>query len=697
MEPDEASQNEQAQSLVRLSVVGAIMFVLAALFISHLAGNVDMAEAARERQAVQSALFARQSALAKDLDAVMARRSVGIGDKVSPFDSIAIYANGHAVPAGGDAKLATDPTLVRVAAEALAYAAQGGDQPLLRGDGMGPSPIFAYVPTNRGPILVAARPSAHGAPATIAAMRLDGDFSSSLAQVAGVSPISMETVGPYRTPDPYQVLLPGRGARLAVRLSPRAPGSRMLARQAPLLAPIMALFFMIAILQSRALRKDVVDRLEVSRRLAANDALSGLPNRATFARLADEAFARAEDAGLSCALLFLDLDRFKDVNDSHGHETGDKLILGVAERIKRILAPEDSLSRLGGDEFAILRSGVRGREEARNFAKRLVSLFDDPIDAGGVSLRAAASVGVAVSGVDAQGPRELMRLADVALYRAKSEGRNRYRMFDRSMNEELALRKIVEDDLRDAIARDELTLAYQPIVKLDGKRIVGVEALLRWNHPEKGVIPPSSFIPIAEERGLIVPLGAWVLRRALRDASRWPGVNVAVNVSPVQFRQRGFTEMVAGALAEAGYPPHELELEITEGVVVADADQAEDAMTELRTLGVRFALDDFGTGYSSLIYLRRFPFDKIKIDRSFLESMEVSGEGAILVQSMVHLGRELGLVVTAEGVENADQVRLLQAINCDELQGFHFSRPVRAEEIDALLAAEESPPRARIA
>jgi EAL domain-containing protein (putative c-di-GMP-specific phosphodiesterase class I) len=289
------------------------------------------------------------------------------------------------------------------------------------------------------------------------------------------------------------------------------------------------------------------------------------------------------------------------------------------------------------------------------------------------------------------GPRDgkdremLLKLADTALYQSKNNGRNRFAFFETQMNRSLQLKRMVEDDLRRAIENDELTLHYQPQVSVDGSTIVGVEALVRWPHPVHGMIPPSDFIAIAEERGLIVPLSEWVLRRACTEARRWSGVRLAVNVSPIQFRHKDFVANVIRIIEETDFDPAQLELELTEGVLIEDADAAETAMMDIRAHGVGLALDDFGTGYSSLIYLRRFAFDKIKIDRSFLEYMEATGESAILVHSMAHLGRALGLRVCAEGVETAEQHRFLQAIGCHELQGFLFSKAVPANEIDRLL------------
>jgi EAL domain-containing protein (putative c-di-GMP-specific phosphodiesterase class I) len=304
----------------------------------------------------------------------------------------------------------------------------------------------------------------------------------------------------------------------------------------------------------------------------------------------------------------------------------------------------------------------------------------------GVEVAIGCSVGIAVAPRDGTDRETLLRLADTALYEAKNSGRNRFSFFEPQMNRSLLVKRMVEDDLRNAIERDELTLHYQPQVSIDGATIIGVEALVRWPHPVHGMIPPSEFIQIAEERGLIVPLSEWVLRKACLEAKRWKGIRLAVNVSPIQFRHKDFVSNVIRIIEETDFDPAQLELELTEGVLIEDADAAETAMMDIRAHGVGLALDDFGTGYSSLIYLRRFAFDKIKIDRTFLEYMEEAGESAILVHSMAHLGRALGLRVCAEGVETAEQHRFLQAIGCHELQGFLFSKAVPASEIDRLLA-----------
>jgi diguanylate cyclase (GGDEF)-like protein len=446
------------------------------------------------------------------------------------------------------------------------------------------------------------------------------------------------------------------------------------------------------VLHFRANRQ--VRRLLVSeakaKQAAAHDALSGLPNRFYFNELIDAELLRCTRTNRKCALFYLDLDRFKEVNDTFGHDAGDRLLFAVTERISTILRGSDRMARLGGDEFAILQTEVNDPRDCQILAQRILDAMYKPFDLIGQSTYAGVSIGIALYPEDATERTDLMRFADIALYRAKRDGSNRFAFFEKGMGDELRLRKTFEDDLRAAISADELVLLYQPIMSSDGRHMVGVEALARWRHPNRGLLSPESFIGIAEERGLIQPLGEWVLRRACADAVHWPNLRIAVNVSAIQFRHKEFVQLVEKTLAETGLDPQRLELELTESVVLGDADQAEEAIFELRSRGIRMAIDDFGTGYSSLIYLRRFAFDKIKIDRSFVQTLEASGEGPIIVQSIAHLGSALGLTVTAEGVETLEQQVLLQAIGCDELQGFFFSAPLTAKELAAKLAAEQA-------
>ncbi len=428
---------------------------------------------------------------------------------------------------------------------------------------------------------------------------------------------------------------------------------------------------------------------EQAKQAAGRDVLSGLPNRFLFNELVDAEVARCRRKGGQFALFYIDLDHFKETNDNYGHEIGDLMIVAVAERLARVLRSSDHIARIGGDEFAILQTDVADPRDCAKLAYRILDKMSAPFElAGGQHFFCGLSIGIALYPQNADDRMSLLRLADLALYRAKHEGRNRFAFYEAKSGEELRLQQNAEDDLRVAIEQDKLVLYYQPIVSADDTTLVGVEALVRWQHPTQGLLSAERFVGLAEERGLIVALGEWVLRHACLDAKRWAGLRVAVNVSPIQFRQREFVASVEAILNETGMEPHRLELELTEGVVVSDADLAERLIIDLRALGIRMALDDFGNGYSSLIYLRRFAFDKIKIDRSFLESMEMQGESAIIVESIVKLGKALGLTVTAEGIENEEQVAFLQKLGCDELQGFLFAEPVTPDEIDKRYAAK---------
>lgn len=448
---------------------------------------------------------------------------------------------------------------------------------------------------------------------------------------------------------------------------------------------LVAAIFAYVIQRLRSAAREIGLREHQIQRIAAHDELSLLPNRRTFDLRLDQELAQIGRTGGGLAVMLLDLDRFKAVNDTYGHTAGDELIRQVAERLSGMMRVGDTVARLGGDEFGIIQTNIQDASGCAALGERILEALTRPFSVMGIDTIIGCSIGIALAPQDGSDRETLLKLADTALYQSKNEGRNRFSFFETRMNRALQLKRMVEEDLRNAIAKDELELHYQPQVSVDGSTIVGVEALVRWPHPTHGMVPPSEFISIAEERGLIVPLSEWVLRRACLEAKRWQGLRLAVNISPVQFRHKDFVGDVIRIVEETGFDPARLELELTEGVVVEDADAAENALMELRAHGIGLALDDFGIGYSSLIYLRRFAFDKIKIDRSFLEYMETTGESAILVHSVVHLGRALGLRVCAEGVETTEQHRFLQAIGCHELQGFLFSKGVPAEEIDRLL------------
>ena len=480
------------------------------------------------------------------------------------------------------------------------------------------------------------------------------------------------------------------GADFGFAWAPQRPGDGMMERNVSLLLIFAALFAALVVVHSRRVTREAVEGEERALAAVALDGMTGLPTRAMFTRLVESEIERikrsAGDRG--AAVFHLDCDRFKEINDSYGRAAGDRLIVEMARRIGGLLRSSGRVARLGDDEFAILQTDIVGPRDVEMLARRLTEALEQPFEIDGAQLYVGVSFGAALCPHDAETAPELMRRAGLALYRAKNEGRNRFCFFEPSMGEQLNMRKAVEDDLRAAIEAGALMLQYQPVMDVNGKKMVGVEALVRWPHPTHGLISPLNFIALAEESGLILPLGDWVLRRALADMKAWPGLRVAVNVSGLQLRHAGFVGDLERLLKAADVDAGRLELELTESVLIDDADAAEQAMVNLRAMGVRLALDDFGTGYSSLIYLRRFAFDKIKIDKSFLDSVETTGESAIIVHSIVHLGRALGLTVTAEGVETSDQHRFLHALGCHEMQGFLFSKPVSAAEISQRLAAQ---------
>ncbi len=434
-------------------------------------------------------------------------------------------------------------------------------------------------------------------------------------------------------------------------------------------------------------RKDAERRIE---HMALHDALTGLPNRALFRSRLDQEIRHSAGQGSPFAVLVADLDAFKAVNDALGHPAGDGLLRIVSDRLRSVVREGDTVARLGGDEFALILARLDDAAEASRVAQRMIDAVGEPVDLDGHLTSIGVSVGIAVgegAGADAD---QLFKNADIALYRAKAAGRNTYRFHDSGMDAAIAVRNLLQIDLRDAVARGGFTLHYQPVVDLARDEIAGFEALMRWRHPTRGMISPADFIPIAEDSGMIVPLGDWALRSACAAAAGWPGrCRVAVNVSAVQFRQPGLEQSVVKALAATGLSPCRLELEITESVLLADAEAVVASLHRLRALGVRIALDDFGTGYSSLSYLRRFPFDKIKIDRSFIREIG-DPVAAAIVRAVVGLGARLGTVVTAEGVETAEQLEQVRNEGCTEVQGYLFGRPVPEADVHALLRGRDA-------
>ena len=424
------------------------------------------------------------------------------------------------------------------------------------------------------------------------------------------------------------------------------------------------------------------------RHLALHDPVCGLPNRIYFGERLETVIAEVRHGGPSAAVFYIDLDHFKDVNDTLGHHIGDELILAVTQRLSRTMRGDDLVARLGGDEFAIITTCSSDSYSLQAIAGRIIAAVCAPYQISGHNINIGASIGIAVIDRRARDAGDILRYADMALYRAKNEGRNRACIYDAAMDADLSQRKLLEGDLLHAIRNDGLAAAYQPIVNAAGDKMVGVEALARWTHPTAGVIPPSVFIPIAENSGLIVELGEWMLRRACLEGRNWPGLTVAVNVSPLQFRRSDFVDVVERILKETDFDANRLELELTESTLLGNLETAELSMLRLKAIGVRFALDDFGTGYSSLLYLRRFPFDKLKIDSSFVRSIEIAPDAAAIVHAVVSLGRGLGMRVTAEGVETAEQHLFLRAAGVHSMQGYRFGRPGPPADIAARI---ESP------
>jgi Amt family ammonium transporter len=416
---------------------------------------------------------------------------------------------------------------------------------------------------------------------------------------------------------------------------------------------------------------------------AFHDALTGLPNRSLLAERLERALTRAKRRGDSqCAVLMIDLDKFKGINDSLGHQAGDQLLVEVARRLVACVRGMDTVARLGGDEFAVILEELKGKKEVMAVVERIGAALGKPCPLCGTTVTPAASIGVVLRTRDYAAAEDILRDADIAMYRAKEQGKTAM-VFDRKMHQDILDAMSLETQLREALTRDELLLHYQPIVGVGNGRIEGFEALVRWNHPERGLVPPDRFIPLAEETGLIVPLGRFVISEACRQMRAWQrempaaaGLSVSVNVSCRQFVKNGLVEHVGQVLAETGLDPACLKLEITESVLMHDARHTARELGRLKALGVKIAIDDFGTGYSSLSYLRQLPIDHLKIDRSFISGRDCDGESQEIVKSIIALARSLGLTVIAEGVEREEQLERLRLAACDNAQGFMFSRPV---------------------
>ena len=423
---------------------------------------------------------------------------------------------------------------------------------------------------------------------------------------------------------------------------------------------------------------------------ASHDSLTGLPNRSLLHDRIEQAITRARRDSKRVAVVFVDLDHFKLINDSLGHHIGDRLLLEVADRLMTCIRNHDTVARQGGDEFVLVLTEQHDADETLTIVNRLLEVISQPWMNDGQEYGLSCSIGISCYPQDGDDPDALLRCADTAMYKAKASGRSTFHVYTPELNQVISERLELENSLRHALERDEFRVYYQPRIEVASSRIIGAEALIRWDCPGKGLIPPDSFISIAEETGLIIPIGQWILQEACRQNSAWqqaglPPISVSVNLSPIQFRHAGLVQSVAAALQQANLDPACLELELTESFVMHDAERINIAMQSLKALGVDIAVDDFGTGYSSLSYLKRFPVDRLKVDKSFVRDIDSDPDDAAIVRAIITLGHALGLKVVAEGVETRAHLEFLQQHGCDELQGYYFSRPVPAAEMEAML------------
>jgi diguanylate cyclase (GGDEF)-like protein len=538
-----------------------------------------------------------------------------------------------------------------------------------------------------------ARPKGPRAPVIVTAERIDDAFVRDMAARFRLAGPGLQAPDATLGPDQDRVSLDDAANDPvgALYWTPPAPGAAMLAKALPATILVLLVLGACAISLSRRAARAAQSLIASEARaahLAYHDALTGLPNRTLLGeRLAME-HEQCRRTGVGFAVHCIDLDRFKEVNDTFGHAAGDELIRAAAQVLATACRKGDVLARLGGDEFAIIQPRATP-ESAAALADRIVAKLAEPFDLSAGRAFVGCSVGVSVVRDPASDPQETLRQADLALYRAKDGGRSRYAFFEPEMDAAVRMRRALQADLRDALLNDELEMVYQP--QVDGRgRMFGVEALVRWRHAERGPVPPALFVPLAEENGLIDTLGMFTLRRAFEDSAAWDGVRVAVNLSAAQLRMRDFTSRLADLVAETRIDPERFELEITEGLLLGDDAQTHEALRRIRAMGFRIALDDFGTGYSSLSYLQRYPIDKIKIDRSFITNLGVDSDAEAVVSAIVKLARALGLSVIAEGVETETQRARLNAAGCTEVQGFLFGKPTSAQAITALLCAQAS-------
>lgn len=585
---------------------------------------------------------------------------------------VAVHAT-DLIDIGGKAAVAS---VMRMVPDSYASTARPGTEPLLISVRYLNTGLMRHLQRERGIVgaRITAKPVGQGG----------GEYSVPLTSFRGRS------VG-YFT---WRPEMPGKEILASVLLQ----GGLALVALLGLLAALVASVGRLMFKDASSIRGLEEARLELQAKeaqaqyLANHDTLTALPNRASFSRFLDEAVSEAGSRPLG--VMLIDLDRFKHVNDTLGHLAGDRLIQAVASRLVACVGSGNIVARLGGDEFALCLTGCRDADALTAVAEAALGELRRSFDVLGSAVHVGGSIGIAMCPAQGTDRVELLRKADIAMYRAKEGGRDGYRFYSPDMDESISNRRAIEADLREALHSGQgLFVAYQPKLAATGGQIVGLEALVRWQHPKRGALAPDAFIPVAEESGLIDLVGNWVLREACRVARRWPDLSVAVNISPVQFRAPGFARMVKSILLDAGVQPRQIELEVTESILVEDDEMVKAALQELRSHGLRIALDDFGTGYSSLSYLKKFKVDRIKIDKSFVSRLGHDPEAIAIVQAVIALGHAMALSVTAEGVETEEQGCLLQVAGCNELQGFLFSRALLESELGPLLG-EAAMPRA---
>ena len=714
----------------RLSVVVPIGAIVAVAIVCIVVAVLSSARRADEvsighEQQMLSATFARfGERLLHDVEAVAHSDAAAhnIADAYDPdwtqqnvgawFESVPDHDAVVVLDAAGTPRFVQGPNRTRAslwleAARpdlATVFAALHGDAKAAKSglvigtaDSAGHGIVMLHRLNGRPAILAAAaiaRPqdTAEGRPVMISAKFIDANLLAGFAGQLRLTNLRLLDDEPPGAADFVEAIHAADGRTVArLAWTPKQPGSDIVHSVAPFITVALAGFALLAAFVLRYMRRTAAAIAAGETRLrflAMHDPLCGLPNRIYFGERLEATIGEVRAGGGNAAVFCIDLDHFKDVNDTLGHNIGDELIRNVTLRLSNTLRGGDLVARLGGDEFAVISQIVEEPERVLALANRIIKAICAPYSVNGHNIVIGASIGIAVIERNCAGAADIMRYADMALYRAKNEGRNRACIYDAEMDAALSSRKILESDLREAIATGALRVAYQPIVDKTGEKMTGVEALSRWTHPTRGEIPPSEFIALAEHSGCIIELGAFMLRQACLDGNAWPQLTLAVNVSPLQFRRADFVDQVERILEETGFDPTRLELELTESVLLGNVDSAEAAMLRLKKLGIRIALDDFGTGYSSLLYLRRYPFDKLKIDRSFVHSIEKAADAAAIVHAVVGLGRGLGMKVTAEGVETADQHLFLRAAGVHFMQGYRFGKPMSALDITARLGAQ---------